>query len=45
MVDWTLMLPSSVAAALADFSGVQFLWADKLEVGVPSQSAGDVNAA
>ena len=45
MVDWTLMLPSSVAAALADFSGVQLRWADRLEVCVPSQSAGDVNAA
>jgi len=45
MVDWTLMLPRSVAAALADFSGVQLRWAHRLEVCVSSQSAGDVNAA
>jgi hypothetical protein len=45
MVDWTLMVPSSVAAALADFSGVQLRGADGLEVCVSSQSAGDVNAA
>jgi len=45
MVDRTLMVPRSVAAALADFSEVQLRWAHRLEVCVPSQSAGDVNAA
>jgi hypothetical protein len=45
MVDWTLTLPCNVAAVLADFSGVQLRWAHRLEACVPSQSAGDVNAA
>jgi hypothetical protein len=39
------MVPRSVAAALADLSGVQLGWAHRLEVCVSSQSAGDVNAA